>query len=110
MRLDRRRQPPWMGVLSFLTSAATECWIEYWSGGNWSGPVEGDAVPDWASLITRSGHYIRYYEPDTSSDFREYYGLRADPRELHSLPAPPAGWAKPVLSGSRLRRTHVSLS
>jgi arylsulfatase A-like enzyme len=72
--------------------------IEYWSGGNWSGPVEGDAVPDWASLITRRGHYVRYYQPDTSSDFREYYDLRADPWELHSLPAPPAGWAKQLSS------------
>jgi arylsulfatase A-like enzyme len=33
---------------------------EYWSGGDWAGPVEGDAVQDWASLYTPTGHFVRY--------------------------------------------------
>jgi arylsulfatase A-like enzyme len=66
---------------------------EYWSGGDWAGPVEGDPVPDWASLFTPEGHFIRYYRPDGTVSFREYYRLSVDPWELSNRFKPPAGWS-----------------
>jgi arylsulfatase A-like enzyme len=71
---------------------------EYWSRGDWSGTVEGDAVPDWAALITRKGHYVQYYEPDGTAASREYYDLTVHPCELSNLAAPPAGWAKQLVA------------
>jgi arylsulfatase A-like enzyme len=71
---------------------------EYWSGGDWSGPGEGDPVPDWASLYTLNGQFVRYYRPDGSVSFTEYYDLKADPWELSNLFNPPAGWAAQLTS------------
>ena len=41
--------------------------------------------PTWASLRTRTYHYIQYYRPDGTVAFREYYDLTADPWELTNL-------------------------
>jgi arylsulfatase A-like enzyme len=41
--------------------------------------------PTWASLRTRTYHYIQYYRPDGTVAFREYYDLTTDPWELTNL-------------------------
>ncbi|HJV03851.1 MAG TPA: sulfatase [Actinomycetota bacterium] len=62
---------------------------EYWSGGLWSG--QEDVVPDWASLLTKRGHLVRYYTPGGAVAFTEFYDLGLDPWELSNR-APPQGW------------------
>jgi arylsulfatase A-like enzyme len=74
---------------------------EYWSGGTWAGPVEGDPVPDWASLYKLTGEFIRYYKPDGTVSFREYYDLKADPWQLSNLYNPPAGWEAQLTADRR---------
>jgi arylsulfatase A-like enzyme len=75
--------------------------LEDWSGGNWSGPVEGDPVPDWASLYKLNGQFVRYYKPDGAVAFTEYYDLKADPWQLSNLFNPPAGWAAQLAADRR---------
>ena len=63
---------------------------EHWSGG----PAPWSAVPDWASLLTRKGHYIEYYDSTGGIAFREFYDLTVDPWELSNVFTPPTGWSE----------------
>jgi arylsulfatase A-like enzyme len=67
----------------------TRILTEHWSGG----PAPWSAVPDWASMLTRSGHYIEFYDAAGQVTFREFYDLRTDPWELSNQVTPPQGWA-----------------
>jgi arylsulfatase A-like enzyme len=72
---------------------------EYWRGADWP----GSAIPQWASLFTRSGHYVEYYDSSGTTAFREYYGLLNDPWELSNLVTPPNGWRQQLAADRTCR-------
>jgi DNA-binding response OmpR family regulator/arylsulfatase A-like enzyme len=72
---------------------------EYWRSGQWP----DSAIPEWASLFRRSGHYVEYYDSDGAIVFREYYGLASDPWELSNLFSPPSGWHKQLAADRNCR-------
>jgi arylsulfatase A-like enzyme len=71
---------------------------EYWTG---RGMRRWTTTPTWASLLTKRGHYIEYYNDDGRPTLREFYNLARDPWELRNLGRPPhREWAQ------RLRRAR----
>ncbi len=57
---------------------------EYWN--------EGLAIPSWASIRTREGQYVEYYDSGGRVTFTEYYDLLRDPAQLENLRRPPSRW------------------
>ncbi|MFN2488783.1 MAG: sulfatase [Actinomycetota bacterium] len=52
--------------------------LEHWT--------DDDAIPEWASLRSKSYQYVEYYgEADLGPDFREYYDLKKDRWQLRNL-------------------------
>jgi arylsulfatase A-like enzyme len=67
---------------------------------NWRAPEVPD-LPTWASLLTKQGHYVAYYDTSGAVTFREYYDLTVDPWELSNRFAPPAGWTNQLSADRR---------
>jgi len=63
--------------------ARTRILTEYWN--------EGMAVPTWASIRTKTGQYVEYYDHGAVV-FTEFYDLVLDPWQLDNLSVPPPGW------------------